>query len=111
MDHSIPSGIERTEKSANDFYDRRSYELFGIVLLMFLENIFGRRRCLLFLQVFTAFQLLGASIVTHATNPDWDKEYRDEREEFCLNLLAMSNAAMASILIWYCLTIYPTSMR
>ena len=110
-DNSIPGGLERTEKSATDFYDRRSYELFGIVLLMFLENIFGRRRCLLFLQVFTAFQLLGASIVTHATNPDWDKEYRDEREDFCLNLLAMSNAAMASILIWYCLTIYPTSMR
>ena len=43
-------GTGRTEKSANIFYDRRSYELFGIVLLMFLENIFGRRRCLLFLQ-------------------------------------------------------------
>ena len=104
-------GTGRTEKSANIFYDRRSYELFGIVLLMFLENIFGRRRCLLFLQVFTAFQLLSASIVTHATNPEWDKEYRDEREEFCLNLLAMANAAMSSILIWYCLIIYPTSMR
>ena len=103
--------LDRREKSADDFYDRRSYELFGIVLLMFLENIFGRRRCLLFLQVFTALQLLCASIFTHATNPNWDKEYRDEREEFCLNLLAMSNAAMASILIWYCLTIYPTSMR
>ena len=47
-------------------------------LLQFsLENIYGRRRCLLFMHVFTAFQLLGASIVTHATNPDWDKEYRE----------------------------------
>ena len=104
-------GTGRGEKSANIFYGRRSYELFGIVLLMFLENIFGRRRCLLFLQVFTAFTLLWASIVSHASNPDWDKEYRDEREEFCLNLLALLNAAMSSILIWYCLTIYPTSMR
>ena len=113
VDHSNPGlgSTDGKEKNANDFYNLRSYELFGIVLLMFLENIFGRRRCLLFLQVFTAFQLLGASIFTHATNPNWDKEYRDEREEFCLNLLAMSNAAMASILIWYCLTIYPTSMR
>merc|ERR1712218_623666 len=39
-------GTARGEKSANFYYYRRSYELFGIVLLMFLENIFGRRRCL-----------------------------------------------------------------
>ena len=96
----IGTGVDDREKSANDFYNRPSYELLGIVLLMFFENIFGRRRCLLL-----------ASIFTHATSPGWDEEYRDESEEYCLDLLAMSNAAMASILIWYCLTIYPTSMR
>ena len=94
-----------------DFFIRRSSEVGGIVLLMFFENVLGRRRCLLNLQILTAFVLLFASIFSHSTNQRWDKNFKEIVEENCLDLLAMTNAAMGTILTWYCLLMYPASMR
>ena len=60
-----------TKQDNSDFFNRRSSEVLGIILLMFFENIFGRRGCLLNLQILTAVQLLSASVYTHqATRPE-----------------------------------------
>ena len=102
-----------TSKQENsEFFDRCTTEIIGIVLLMFFENIFGRRGCLLSLLVFTAFVLILASVYTHhATSPEYDREYRKLEEEACLYWLATALAPTTSILFWYCLSIYPISMR
>ena len=102
-----------TSKQENsEFFDRCTTEIIGIVLLMFFENIFGRRGCLLSLLVFTSFMLILASVYTHhATSPEYDRDYRKLEEEACLYWLAMALAPMTSIIFWYCLSIYPISMR
>ena len=101
-----------TAQENSEFYNRRMSEVLGIVLLMFFENIFGRRGCLLTLQVCTAIELLYASVYTHqATSIEYNKESRRSIEEMCLNWLAMSHSATTSLLFWYCLSIYPISLR
>ena len=101
-----------TKQDNSDFFNRRSSEVLGIILLMFFENIFGRRGCLLNLQIITAIQLLSASVYTHqATSPEYNKESRKRIEENCLTWLAISHSARTSLLFWYCLSIYPISLR
>ena len=102
-----------TSKQENsEFFVRCTSQILGIVLLMFFENIFGRRGCLLFLQIYTAIELLRASVYTHhATSPEYDRDYRKREEESCLYWLATAHAPTTSILFWYCLSIYPISMR
>ena len=101
-----------TTQENSEFYNRRMSEVLGIILLMFFENIFGRRGCLLSLQVCTAIELLYASVYTHqATSLEYNKESRKRIEENCLIWLAMSHSARTSLLFWYCLSIYPISLR
>ena len=95
----------------NEFFRRRSYELIGIILIMFLENIFGRRGWLMILQIMTAMTFLIGSIYAHATSQLFDTESRENYEETSLDALALSNTSMTTVLIWYCLSIYPTDMR
>ena len=49
---------DNTKQDNSDFFNRRSSEVLGIILLMFFENIFGRRGCLLNLQIITLFNFL-----------------------------------------------------
>ena len=94
-----------------EFFFRRSMEVVGMFVVIILEVLFGRRFCLVVLQMFVGFGLLYAWLVQGAHHSVYTANEKLESEIKILHCIAIASSGILSLIIWFTLSVYPNALR
>jgi len=100
-----------TFTTSGEFNLRRIFEIVGILGLMLIEGVIGRRMSLVFCLTVIGLLLLYVQLANDAHPSFHHSEKKELIELQVLHSIAVFQAAIWSLLMWFSLSVFPTSMR
>jgi len=100
-----------TFTSPGEFHFRRFMEVLGISCLILLEGIIGRRMSLVYSLIIIGLLLMYVQLANDAPPSVMSHDVKETYELTVLHFVAFFQAPIWSLLSWFSLSVFPTSMR
>ena len=107
MNHEYIQDKRRHEENLTTY----GLSLVGVVMVILLEGKLGRRVLLLLFQGFMSFSIIFCQIISQAHAAVVSVDQKDKVIHRLHSCQIVADAAGTSLLIWYALSVYPTTVR